>query len=75
MIFDEPISHLDWDRAAEVLAIIRKHCRNSRRAALLVLHDQHFAETFCDHLLYLRPHTDRADQAFVSDSAKFVAEV
>jgi iron complex transport system ATP-binding protein len=53
LLLDEPTNHLDLHHRQQVMDMLVTHCRNTNRAALLVLHDINLAARFADHVLLL----------------------
>src|SRR6185436_9543856 len=53
LLADEPTSGLDGERAAEVLALLVRLCRERRMVLLLIAHDLALLERHCDRLAVL----------------------
>jgi iron complex transport system ATP-binding protein len=53
MLLDEPTNHLDLHHRLKVLEILVDQCRNTGKAALMILHDINLAARFADHLLLI----------------------
>lgn len=53
LLRDEPVKHLDLHHRLQVLETLVSHCRETRRALLMVLHDINLAARFADHVLLL----------------------
>jgi len=53
LLLDEPTAHLDVGHQLDVLARIRAHARQSRRAVLIALHDLNLAARFADRVAVL----------------------
>ncbi|MDO5614458.1 MAG: ATP-binding cassette domain-containing protein [Paracoccus sp. (in: a-proteobacteria)] len=54
LLLDEPISALDIAHQVEVLALVRRMCRQQGRSAVIVLHEVNMAARFCDHIVAIR---------------------
>lgn len=53
LLLDEPISALDIAHQMEVLALIRRLCRERGTGVVVVLHDVNMAARFCDEIIAL----------------------
>ncbi|WGD31891.1 ATP-binding cassette domain-containing protein [Ancylobacter sp. WKF20] len=53
LLLDEPISALDIAHQIEVLALIRRLCRERGTGVIVVLHDVNMAARFCDDIVAL----------------------
>ena len=53
LLLDEPTSSLDLKNQYEVLALVRRFCRERGITAVLVIHDLNLALRFCDRFLFL----------------------
>ena len=53
LLADEPASGLDSERAAEILTLITRICRERRMAVLLISHDLALIERHCDRVSVL----------------------
>ncbi|MGE4373784.1 MAG: ATP-binding cassette domain-containing protein [Xanthobacter sp.] len=53
LLLDEPTSALDIAHQLEVLALVRRLCRERGRSIIIVLHDVNMAARFCDELVAL----------------------
>lgn len=52
LLFDEPVSQLDWDRSNQVLDLIQKQVRTLGKSAILVLHDERLIEKYASRVLH-----------------------
>ncbi|WP_110657507.1 ABC transporter ATP-binding protein [Salinicola halimionae] len=53
LLLDEPLAALDIAHQVEVLALVRKLCRELGLGVVIVLHDVNMAARYCDHLVAL----------------------
>lgn len=53
LLLDEPLAALDIAHQVEVLALVRKLCRELGPGVIVVLHDVNMAARYCDHLVAL----------------------
>ncbi|OQB24786.1 MAG: Hemin import ATP-binding protein HmuV [Firmicutes bacterium ADurb.Bin182] len=53
MLFDEPVSSLDFVNCHHVLRLIRDIIRENKRAGLITLHDPNLALYYCDRVLLI----------------------
>ncbi|MGC3874963.1 ATP-binding cassette domain-containing protein [Halomonas sp. GXIMD04776] len=53
LLLDEPLSALDIAHQVEVLALVRKLCRELKLGVVIVLHDINMAARYCDRLIAL----------------------
>ncbi|OQB25988.1 MAG: Iron(3+)-hydroxamate import ATP-binding protein FhuC [Firmicutes bacterium ADurb.Bin182] len=53
MLFDEPVSSLDFVNCHYVLRLIRDIIRENKRAGLITLHDPNLALYYCDRILLI----------------------
>ncbi|WP_110667885.1 ATP-binding cassette domain-containing protein [Salinicola halophilus] len=53
LLLDEPLAALDIAHQVEVLALVRKLCRELGLGVIIVLHDVNMAARYCDHLVAL----------------------
>ncbi|MFP4138363.1 MAG: ATP-binding cassette domain-containing protein [Halomonas sp.] len=53
LLLDEPLAALDIAHQVEVLALIRRLCRELGLGVIIVLHDINMAARYCDHLVAL----------------------
>lgn len=53
LLLDEPLAALDIAHQVEVLALVRKLCRELGLGVVIVLHDVNMAARYCDHLIAL----------------------
>jgi iron complex transport system ATP-binding protein len=71
LLLDEPISALDVAHQLEVLALVRRLCRDKGIAVVVVVHDINMAARFCDRLIALKQGrliADGAPQALMAAS-------
>lgn len=54
LLLDEPTSALDIQNQYQVLAMVRKLCREENLTAIVVIHDLNLALRFCDRFLLLK---------------------
>ncbi|MFC0267432.1 ATP-binding cassette domain-containing protein [Kushneria aurantia] len=54
LLLDEPLAALDIAHQVEVLALVRRLCRELNLCVVVVLHDVNMAARYCDRLLALR---------------------
>ncbi|PMR67586.1 ATP-binding cassette domain-containing protein [Halomonas heilongjiangensis] len=53
LLLDEPLAALDIAHQVEVLALVRRLCRELGLGVIIVLHDVNMAARYCDHLVAL----------------------
>ncbi|SHF55357.1 iron complex transport system ATP-binding protein [Modicisalibacter ilicicola DSM 19980] len=53
LLLDEPLAALDIAHQVDVLALVRKLCRELGLGVIIVLHDVNMAARYCDHLVAL----------------------
>ncbi|GHB07744.1 ATP-binding cassette domain-containing protein [Modicisalibacter luteus] len=53
LLLDEPLAALDIAHQVEVLALVRKLCRELGLSVIIVLHDVNMAARYCDRLIAL----------------------
>lgn len=53
LLLDEPLAALDVAHQVEVLALVRKLCRELGLSVIIVLHDVNMAARYCDRLIAL----------------------
>ncbi|MCG7600582.1 ATP-binding cassette domain-containing protein [Halomonas sp. McH1-25] len=53
LLLDEPLAALDIAHQVEVLALVRKLCRELGLSVIIVLHDVNMAARYCDQLIAL----------------------
>lgn len=53
LLLDEPLAALDIAHQVDVLALIRRLCRELNLGVIIVLHDINMAARYCDHLVAL----------------------
>ena len=54
LVLDEPTSALDIRHQVEVLALLRRLCRQRGLGVVAILHDVYMAGRYCDELVALR---------------------
>jgi phosphonate transport system ATP-binding protein len=59
ILADEPVSALDVDGAAQVLAVLRAEARRLEATVVCVLHDPPLVDEFADHVLTIDPRLPR----------------
>ncbi len=57
LLLDEPTSSLDLKNQYQVLGMVRDICRQSKIAAIVVIHDLNLALRFCDRFLLMQKGT------------------
>jgi iron complex transport system ATP-binding protein len=62
-LLDEPSSHLDVAQQALAIEVLVRLARESGRGLVMVLHDLHLAQRFCDHAIAIGGGSARADRA------------
>lgn len=54
LLLDEPTANLDLGHQASMLQLVRTHCDERNKAAVIVTHDINLAATFADRVILLR---------------------
>jgi iron complex transport system ATP-binding protein len=62
-LLDEPSSHLDVAQQALAIEVLVRLARESGRGLVMVLHDLHLAQRYCDHAIAIGNGSARADRA------------
>ena len=60
LLLDEPTNSLDHDAALVAEALLREEAEHRGVAALVVTHDRHGCERWCDRVFDVTPHVARA---------------
>ena len=54
LLLDEPTANLDLGHQASMLQVVRRHCDERNKAAVIVTHDINLAATFADRVVLLK---------------------